>query len=244
MNKQPKILLFDVETTPNLAYVWGKYQQDVIEYAQEWGLLCFGWKWLDKKQINSASQRDYSEKELVQVLWNLFNEADIVVAHNGDRFDIRRANAKFVEYGLVPPEGYLTIDTVKVARKYFGFNSNKLNDIAQLLDIGKKEPTGGFALWLGCMRDEPKAWDKMLKYCKQDVLLLEKVYLRLRPWMTNHPNHNVFTGHSHNCPVCGEGETQKRGTYVTRVGKRQRYQCTDCGAWSVGEIIRTKVVTR
>jgi DNA polymerase elongation subunit (family B)/predicted RNA-binding Zn-ribbon protein involved in translation (DUF1610 family) len=244
MNKEPKIVLFDLETSPNLSYTWAKYQQDVIAFQQEWELLCFCYKELGKKKVHSVSQENLSEEQVVKALWEVLDGADVVIAHNGDRFDIKKANAKFLEHGLTPPSGYATVDTYKVAKRYFSFNSNRLNDISQLLELGEKVPTGGFELWLGCMRGESQSWKKMVEYCKQDVNLLEKVYLELRPWMTNHPNHNVFTGESHSCPICGSKHTQKRGFSITRVGKRQRYQCQECGGWSVGEIIRTEVVTR
>jgi DNA polymerase elongation subunit (family B) len=244
---KPKILLFDIETTPNLAYVWAKYQQDVLEYVEEWDILCFGYKWLGQKRVTAVSTaKNGSEEDLVRKLWELFDEADIIIGHNGDRFDIRKSNAKFLEYGLTPPSSYQTIDTLKVARKYFNFNSNRLNDLAKTMGLGEKVQTGGFELWLGCMRDEPKSWKKMIEYCKHDVELLEKIYMEMRPWMTTHPNHNLFTGETHGCPVCASAKTQRRGFSHTRVGKRQRYQCMEegCGAWSVGEIIRTDVITR
>lgn len=234
MNK-PKILLFDIETSPNLAWVWGKYQQDVIEYDKEWQILCYAYKWMGERRVRSESTKSQTEKDLVKKLWKLLDEADIVIAHNGDAFDIKKANAKFLEHGLTPPSGYQSVDTCKVARRYFKFNSNKLNDLARLLNIGEKAKTGGFDLWMGCMNGNPLSWLKMEFYCRKDVDLLEKVYFKLRPWMTNHPNLNIINGTSHACPNCGSHHTQRRGFAVTRTQKYARYQCTDCGAWSKGE---------
>lgn len=239
-----KVLYFDIETAPNLGYTWAKYEQTVLDYVEEWSMLCFCWKWDGQSTIHSASVRDYDTEEgLVRKMWELFEEADIIIAHNGDQFDIKMSNAKFLGYGLPPPSGYVTVDTKKVAKKYFRFNSNSLNDLGKTLELGTKVQTGGFELWLGCMRNEAPAWKLMIQYCKQDVALLEKVYKKLRPWMTNHPNYNVLNGTTHQCPVCG-GDTMKRGYSITRVGKRQRYQCKEHGCWSLGEIIRTDVVTR
>lgn len=245
MNK-PKILLFDIETRPNLAFVWGKYEQNVIDYQEEWSILCYCWKWLDEKTVHSESMKDHdSEASLIDKAWDLFNEADVIIAHNGDQFDIKKMNAKFLEHGFRPPAPYKTVDTKKVAKAKFSFNSNKLDDLGELLGLGRKVDTGGFELWLGCMRNEEAAWKLMVKYCKQDVLLTEKVYYAMRPWMTNHPNSNVYTGHSHNCPNCGSHQVQARGFATTRVGKRQRYQCQadGCGAWSQGEVIKAEVKT-
>jgi DNA polymerase elongation subunit (family B) len=237
---KPKVLIFDIETSPNLAYVWGMWEQNVIEYEKQWEMLCFAYKWLGERRVTAIGTNTLrgGEKELVERLWKLFDEADIIIAHNGDNFDIKKSNAKFLEYGMLPPSHYKTVDTLKVSRKYFKLNSNRLEALGKLLKVGKKLPHTGFDIWLGCMNNDKKSWKTMLAYNKQDVVLLEKVYLSLRSWMNNHPNSNVVTGHTHNCPTCSSTRTQKRGFSVTRVNKYQRYQCQDCGAWSTGEIIK------
>lgn len=239
-----KILLFDIETMANLGFVWGKYEQNVLEYEKEWYMLCFAAKWLDKKgMIVSALPefKDYNkDKEndlgVVTELWHLLDEADIVIAHNGDAFDVKKANARFVELGMKPPSPYNTVDTLKVARRYFKFNSNKLDDLGQHLGLGKKVDTGGWELWKGCRDGDPKAWKLMIKYCKQDVRLLEKVYLALRPWMTNHPNMGVILQDDRMCPICASNNIKKRGFARTRVARKQKWQCMSCGGWSQSNI--------
>lgn len=244
---KPKVLIYDIETSPNLSYTWGKWQQDVIDFEKEWYMLCFAYKWLGEKKIRVHSLPDYAtykkdkenDFELVKELWNLFEEADIIIAHNGDKFDIKKSNAKFLEHGFRPPSNYKTVDTLKVARKHFNLNSNRLDDIGRLLKIGRKVPTTGFHLWKGCMTGDKTSWGQMVKYNKQDVNLLEQVYLELRPWMTNHPNMNLLQGTAHSCPTCGSGNCQKRGFRRTRSNTYQAYQCQDCGGWSQGEIIKS-----
>jgi hypothetical protein len=215
----------------NLAYVWGKYEQDVISYEKEWYMLSFCAKWLGGKIITRAlcdyaGYTPYSEDDtlLVSDLWELFNEADIIIAHNGDKFDIRKSNTRFIEHGLTPPEPYKTIDTKKVAKKYFGFNSNKLDDLGKRLGVGRKLKHEGFELWLGCLKGDQKAWEKMKRYNKQDVLLLERIYLKLRPWIQNHP----YVGGCN----CGSPKLQKRGIGINKSGRYQRFQCTNCAAWT------------
>lgn len=250
--KEQKILLFDIETAPNLSYVWGQYEQNVIAHEKEWYVLCWVAKWLgDKKFITSALPdfRDYkidreNDFKVVKELWHLLDEAEIVIAHNGDRFDIKKMNARFAYYGLNPPSPYKTIDTYKVAKKYFSFNSNSLNDLGSHLQLGAKISTGGFSLWKGCMSGDIKSWRKMINYNKQDVLLLEKVYLELRKWITNHPSVSIFEEKEHNCPTCGSDRIQKRGFGVTKISKYQRFQCQECGSWSKGKSIRTLVEIR
>lgn len=230
-----KILLYDIETSPNLGYIWGKWEQNVIEYETEWELLSVAHKWLGQRTVEAYGQDTMSQEDLVKHVHGLFESADVVIAHNGDRFDQRKMNAKFIEFGLMPPEPYKTVDTLKVAKKYFAFNSNKLDDLGRILGVGRKVSTGGFALWKGCMQGDPAAWKKMLRYNKQDVALLEKVYTKLRPWIDNHPALNTMTDRPTACPKCNtEGKMQARGFATTKIAKRQRYQCGGCGGWCQG----------
>ena len=230
-----KVLLYDIETTPSLGYVWGKWEQNVIEFKSEWEVLSVAHKWLGDRAVQAVGQNTMSEEDIVKHVHSLFEEADVVIAHNGDRFDQKKMNAKFIEFGLNPPAPYKTIDTLKIARKYFAFNSNKLDDLGRVLGAGRKVETGGFSLWKGCIENDPAAWKKMLKYNKQDVQLLEKVYLKLRPWMDNHPALNNMTDRPSACPKCNtEGKMQARGFATTKVAKRRRYQCAGCGGWCQG----------
>jgi DNA polymerase elongation subunit (family B) len=241
-----KILIFDIETSANLGWVWGKYEQNVIEFKQEWFILSFAYKWYGERKTHVRALPDYktykrsktNDKELVKELWELFDEADIVLGHNSDRFDIRKANARFVEHGFTPPAPYKTIDTLKAARKYFNFNSNKLDDLAKKFGIGAKVHHAGWKLWEGCMNGDEKSWNTMKRYNKGDVTLTEKIYKQLRPWMHNHPNINIVDDKAGACPACGSTKMQKRGYGYTQLGKYQRYQC-QCGKWSRGKNIRT-----
>ena len=237
----PKILLFDIETTPLIGYTWGVYEQNLIRIIQYSYILCVSYKWFGKKSVHNVALPDFDlydkdpkdDSELVKVLHGLFNEADIVIAHNGDRFDQRVSNARFIENGLLPPEPYATVDTLKVARSKFKFASNKLNDLGVFLELGEKEKHAGFDTWEGCMSGDEKAWKTMKKYNNQDVLLLEQVYLKLLPWITNHPAINSISGIEDACPNCGQtGMLIGQGHHVLKSGaKKRRYQCTNCGHW-------------
>lgn len=226
------ILLFDIETSPNLAYVWGKYEQDAIDFKEEWQLLCFAFKWFGEKTINVVAQPDFRsnrEESVVKRLHQLFNQADVVVAHNGRSFDIKKANAKFIEFGLTPPKAFDVIDTRQLASRHFKFNSNKLDDLGKLLGLGRKQETGGFDLWLGCMANDKSAWDKMKRYNKQDVALLEKVYLALRAWDKTPPNMALMKDKPKSCPCCGSDKVHKSGTRALRTRLAQRMRCGQCG---------------
>lgn len=232
----PKVLILDLETFPNIAYVWGKYQQNVIAYKQEGCIASFTAKWLGESKIIFKGLPDYSgykpysydDSKIVKDLWKLLNEADIVIAHNGDAFDIPVCHARFIKYGLKPPTPFKTIDTKKIAKAVARFNSNKLDDLGETLGLGKKIKTD-WSLWDGCIKGEAESWAKMKAYNIQDVILLEKVYLRFRPWATNHPNITAFIGGS--CPKCGSTNVEYRGYAKTTTRSYRRFQCKDCGGW-------------
>jgi hypothetical protein len=233
---RPRILFLDIETFPNVAYVWGKYDQNVIEFLQESCMASFVAKWLGEDEIIVKGLPDYkgykagsyNDKKLVADLWKLLDEADIVVAHHGDAFDVRVCNARFLVHGMTPPSPFKTVDTKKAMRKVARFNSNKLDDLGVNLGLGQKIKTN-FGLWKGCIEGDREAWKKMLDYNKQDVLLLEQLYLRLRPWINNHPNFTVETGAL--CPKCNSSDVQYRGYAVTSTRRYRRFQCKQCGGW-------------
>lgn len=240
-----RIAIFDIETAPSLGFVWGKYDQNVIAFDKNWYILSYSFKWLDEPEIFVRGLPDYpgykkdptNDYELVKDMWHVFDDADIIVAHNGDNFDVKKSNARFITHDLPPPKPFKTVDTLKLARKHFKFDSNKLGDLGQYLELGGKLTTTGWALWRGCMNGDPEAWTRMKEYNAQDVALLEKIYIKLRPWATNHPNLNLYS-EQEGCPNCGGLHTQRRGFSHAKVQTRQRWHCQDCGTWYSGKVIR------
>lgn len=239
-----RVLLYDIETSYTVGAVWGLYDQNVAKVLREPYIITVAWKWLGEKTTHVISLPDFktykkdkrSDKELVAVMHKLFDEADIIIAHNGNSFDQKWTYARFLVNGMVPPSPAVYIDTKLVAKSKFRFNSNSLNNLGQYLKLGKKIDTGGIDLWTGCIEDDDKkSWNLMCKYNKQDVVLLEKVYLAMKPYMTNHPNLNMYNNTLCACGNCGSTKLQKRGYSITRTAKKQRFQCTDCGAWSLGK---------
>jgi hypothetical protein len=211
-----------------VGYTWGpKWETSIIEFIEERRLLCFAWKWLDGGPTKCLSiQETRTEKALLLEIHKLLDEAEIVVGQNSDAFDLRVLNARFIHHGLMPPSPYHTIDTFKVAKARFNLNSYKLDDIAKHLNEGEKIKHRGFDMWKGCMANNPADWRDMKKYNKGDVDLLERIFLRLRPWIKAFPP----TDHGIACR-CGSQKLTKRGFYPTRAARFQRYQCDDCGAW-------------
>jgi len=226
-------LYFDIENSPILGHSWGMYEQNLLDVVKDNELLCFAYKQNDGDVI-VLSRRLYTERQLAKKLHALFNWADTIIGHNGDSFDIKMANQYFIKYGLTAPSPYKSIDTKKLAKKYFRFSQNKLDYLGRFL-FGKRKIPTNYDLWVRCMAGEEQALLEMEEYNVQDVVLLYDVYQKLKGWHTGHPNHNLYNGTSHNCPVCG-GKTQRRGYGYTRTQKYQRYQCMgECKGWSTGE---------
>jgi len=230
--KSPKILIYDIETSPNLAYVWGKWQQNVIAFEKQRELLCYAYKWLgDRKVQYNTKESRANDKALVRSLANLLNEADIVVAHNGDEFDRKVLKARMLYWNMDPLKINCSVDTKKAAKSYFSFNGNSLADLCEYLGIGKKAHTPGFDMWLGCIRDNPRSWAQMVHYNKRDVVLLEKLYKRLQPWVENHPNiaKILLKDSNRQCPICLSEKVIKNGVRATSAAVTQRWDCLSCG---------------
>jgi hypothetical protein len=234
---KPKILLIDLETTPLIAYSWGPmWQTSLIEIIEHTKILSYSAKWLGGKSITKGwpvykgykkgLQNDF---EITLDVWNLLHEADIIIAHNGKDFDNRVMNARFTKYNLPPPSPYRIIDTKIEVKKLERLPSNSLDNVGEYHEIGRKKEHEGFNLWKKCMAGDQKAFHRMLCYNKQDVVLLEKVYFKIRPWIKIHPNISAFIG---GCPKCGSKDLQSRGSNYTQSGEYDRFKCNSCLSWS------------
>jgi len=240
--KLPKILLLDIETAPLLSYVWGLWDQNVglDQIESDWFILCWSAKWLHQDTmmggiINPSDVIDGNDKFIVKQLWNLLNEADIVIGHNLDKFDIKKSNTRFILSGLPPTSPYKTIDTLKIARKHFAFSSNKLEGLARKFGLEGKNKTD-FNLWKACMQGDREALITMSLYCDQDVLVLEQLYYKLLPWISNHPNVNLYspTIEETKCPNCGSKDLKHIGYTFSSISKLESFRCNKCGAISKG----------
>lgn len=205
--------------------------------------MSFSYKWFGEKNIYHENISVQSEKEMLIKLRDLLSEADIVVGHNSNKFDNKMVNTSFIKYNLDPPAPYKKVDTFQMAKAIGKFSSNKLNDLGEMLGIGTKTQETYASLWYDALINNDKtAWKKMKKYNNQDVALTEKLYERLRPYSTNHPNILVIDGIKEGCPRCGSHKVQRRGIRTTNVGVYQRYRCMSCGAWPSARIAEKEAV--
>lgn len=234
----PKILILDVETAPMRSYTWGRWKQNIglPQTISESFMLTWSAKWLFDNNIMSARLSGHEaleedDYELVLKLWDLLDQADIVIAHNGEKFDIPVINGRCVIHGMMPPSPYQQIDTLKIAKRQFRFSSNKLDALATYFGLPTKLPTE-FQLWADCMKGSEEALGYMEKYNKYDVELLENVYLALRPWIKSHPNVALYMESKHElCGNCGSDKIEEVGYYYTSTGRYKTYRC-NCGALS------------
>ncbi len=228
-----KVLFVDLETAPCLSWVWGMYEQNVIDVKKSWYILAFAYKWQGEKKIHAKAITDYRQKDpeddygLCKKLHSLISDADLVIAHNGKAFDRRKSHARFIKHGFKPTVHIPWLDTLLLARQQFGFLSNKLNDLGAYLNIGRKLPHTGFDLWKRCMVRERKAIKKMKAYNIRDVWLLEKVYDRLKPWAAKLPAVS-----EEECNACLSTHIHRRGA-VRKSKTRFQFECQDCGHWQV-----------
>lgn len=243
-----KLLFLDIETAPSVGYVWGKWEQNVIDFKSDWYILSYAYRWVGGKRVTAVGLDDFpifkrdkeNDSQLLASLWKLLDEADIIIAHNGDGFDMPKINTRFISHKMKPPSPYKTVDTLKIARRAFKFDSNKLDDLGRYLGVGRKLPHTGFHLWKGCMSGEPKSWALMKRYNAHDVELLEKVYIQMRSWAPTHPTVLQGVKSTANCPKCGSNKLQKRGFSYTAVSQKQRFQCQKCNGWHDGPAIRIR----
>jgi hypothetical protein len=236
--KVPKILLLDVENARMIFGGWriGKQRVTADQIIKDWFL--FGWsaKWLFESKIMSdfvtgeeAINRD--DKRICQTIWKLVNDADVIIAHNGDRSDMPKLNTRFLLNGLKPPMPYKTIDTFKIAYKQFQFGSAGLNYLS-LIMFRKQKLHTDYQLWKDCENGDTEQLKYMETYCKEDTALLENVYLELRPWIHSHPNLGVLMDAQEQCcPNCGSFEFEEgEGYYVTPQNRYISVRCKVCGA--------------
>ena len=249
-NRLPKILIFDLETSPMEGYFWGLFKQrpSIAQVKKDWSILCWCAKWLFEPEIIGQSvtwkeAHNREDKSIIKGLWDLIEEADIVVAHNGDNFDVRVMNARYIVNGLGPNTPFKSIDTRKVSSKNFRHASHKLEWLCKRLDVKRKKNPQGYELWTECVDGKKtvarKALDQMMAYCKDDVGALEDLFIELSPWVKG-INAGVYAEADQEIcpnPACGSIDVEFMGYYTTTVSKFRSFRCRDCGA--IGRLRKT-----
>lgn len=225
----PKILFFDIETAPLKAHLWSMWQQGVglNQIESDWYMLSFCCKWAHSDELFYYDQRDATDIEddydLVCKLWDFLNEADVVIGQNSKRFDTKKCNSRFILNGLPKPSTYRQIDTLEIAKRQFGFTSNKLEYMTDKLcttyQKSKHKKFHGHDLWSECLKGNIEAWQEMEDYNRMDVLSLEELYNILSSWDNTLPNFDVYVDE-----VLNMDEWEHDGYHYTNLGKYKRYR--------------------
>ena len=246
MDKQ-KVLILDIETSPMEVYVWDIKDQyiNVNQIKKDWHIMAWCAKWLGEKDYLYADQRNIknieNDKAILVSLWNLLDQADIVVTQNGKNFDGPKLNARFITHGMKPPSPYRHLDTYQIVKSVAKFTSNSLEYLTDKLNVKYKKLSHsefpGLSLWLECIKGNKAAWESMKKYNIHDVLSTEELFNTVKAWApANAPR--VFSDPI-NCRMCG-AKTQKRGLNHTKTS--QRVVCTnaECGSWGTVSLPKKK----
>lgn len=234
----PRILFFDLETAPSIVATFGRFKTNIGQdqvLSEGNNILTASWKFLGdsnvvKRRVTSADAVLGYDGNLVAELYEVFEQSDIVVAHNAARFDVPMFKARLLVNGMPPHKTVKVLDTLQMA-KHFRFPSNKLDSIAAYLELGRKIDTGGMNLWIQCMQGDNEALDQMLDYNAHDVVLLEQVYLKLRAFNSRTASLGQYynDGEQH-CPACGSTDLTETGHVVyTPVSAFEEMQCGACG---------------
>lgn len=231
---KPRICWWDIETSYSLIAGFDLYNQNHShkQIVEEWYIISAAWMFEGDDKPSSISTYTKDDRKVVEKLYEVLGETDILVHHNGDKFDVKKLKARAIQLGMPPLKPVTTIDTLKVARKEFKFTSNRLDYIAKYFGVGAKSDTSS-GLWLSVLMGDPNAVDEMESYNRQDVVILREVYKKLAPWMTNHPSmgtliHGDDRGH---CKVCGGGRLHIKAYKLRGKEKYPQYQCQDCGSY-------------
>lgn len=239
------ILYFDIETAPADAKIFSLRTHYVSpSWVTSPGYtLCWAAKWEGSRDILYSGLDTDDAEGMVAKIHTLLNQADAVVHYNGTKFDMPTLNREFVKQGLPPISHVHEIDLLKTVRKRFRFESNKLDYVCKMLGLGAKEQHKGIQLWYDCMNDVPSAWKKMQSYNKQDVRLLPKLYKRLLPWITQHPNVGLYKESKVPvCQHCGSTNLEELETpFCTKTMKYNAFTCNSChtplrGNKSIGQV--------
>lgn len=236
-----RILIIDIETAPFLAYTFRRWKTNIGQenVEKEGYILCYAAKWFgDDNIIFSRVQEPENDFEIVKEMKTLIDQADIVVAHNAVKFDMPTIATRMLFHGMTPFAPHKVVDTLKIAKQQFRFPSNSLESIAAYLGLAEqKMKHSGFGLWKRVMQMDEEAWNEMEEYNIQDILVLEKVYEKLRSWDKFAPNMALYTASSvPRCVVCASSELEKLDKLShTALSSFHTMRCKCCG-----KVMRTR----
>ena len=238
--KKPKILYFDIETSLAKSYHFNYWKTNigVKQMIEPSHMLSHAWCWGEDGEVFSSiltpkEALTKDDERIVLEAWSLFDQADIIVAHNGKRFDVNKCNGYFLKYGLPKPSPFKVIDTLEIAKKNFNLPFKSLEYLAKFLDVELKLDAGGIETWIGCERGDQEALDTMVEYNRGDIITLREIHKRLKGWDNNGVNIALYNdNHNAVCTHCGSDNVSVLSDKFAYTPNRkyQVYRCNGCGA--------------
>lgn len=231
----PKILVFDIEMLPLEVMTFHLYEQNINpkQVLRDGCMLSWAAKWLGDIDIvsdvlTSQEAKNKQDERIVKTLWAMLDAADIVIYHNGDKFDLPYLRGRLLKYQIPNPSYLKSVDTCKLARSQFRLSANSLDYLLQFLGHDGKIATD-ITLWKRCLAGDLSALSEMDTYCRGDVWKLEEIYMAMLPYIPNHPNVNLWSGKDA-CPNCGCEISEPAGDYQGTTYLYDAYRCTSCKA--------------
>jgi len=230
-----KRLFFDIETSYNTVRLWrtGKVNYiDASNIIEPKKIICISYKWWQDDKVHTFTwDSKQSDRKMLKDFIKILGQADEIIGHNSDRFDIKEIRTRAILEGVLMFPRYRSLDTLKKARKYFNFESNRLDYLGKIFNVGRKLDHEGMQLWIDVVEGKSKKQlDKMVKYCEQDVLLLEDVFNVLSPYIDHNTNYAVQKGVKKcYCPECASKNVTLSHTDTTPMGYIKRnMKCLKC----------------
>ena len=239
-----KVLFLDLEVSASIVAAFSMFKHfstpdHIIEFPY---ILTYACNWLheDVDQVYCKGLNDYmgftedhkDDFELVSDVWRYLDEADIVVIQNAN-FDAGWMNQRFAYHGLPEPSPYRLVCTLKGFKKAMALPSNSLGYSTKYFNLGhNKLHHEGISLWIKCMQGDEDAFELMKTYNRGDIPTLRELYLKIRPYIPNHPNISLYyKGVSEfRCGVCGGTNLRRlEKPAYTNLSAYDSYRCDDCG---------------
>lgn len=232
--KAPRVLVFDIETSPHLAWTFSTWQTTISPdmIVKPSRVLMVGAKWVGERKVTMLTELHDGRDAMLSGIRDMLDEADAAVTYNGPGFDEKHLAREFLLAGLQQPSPWQSIDLLRIVRSTYKFPSNRLGQIGMSLGIGAKMETGGWALWQAVLDGDARAWDKMRAYCRQDVVLTERLLFHLGPAVRQLPHMGLWSGDMSTCYACGSADLTPTGWVHTRAAIYPKVRCEGCGAWS------------
>lgn len=239
-----RVLTLDVETSPLTAYVWGIREQhlSLANIVKEWHIMCWSAKWLGDpaSKLIYRETRNGDDKEILKPLWDLLDEADVVISQNGEAFDEPKIQARMMEHGFKPYKPVKHHDTYKQLKNK-AFTSHKLESLTDKFCKKykklKHKKFPGMSLWHECLKGNKDAWMEMRKYNEYDVLSTEELYLNTRGWSNTKAPVIISQTADRLCRYCGAFSlvVNKYKFSITSKKREPYMNCTSCGKYQKGK---------